>query len=281
MVGRAVSRHATDRVFDAYTREYLGPCQVLSEQVGERDAEPTTRRVMAGPPELRAPVGGTVQINGVTYLVGSAMSDNHRGRLVRVSYVLQEAGGSAQVLSLDQVFKGEVGRSTFVSVRNTGEVTTRQDSKVLPRCRVTSAASEAPGMGDLIKFGQSWYYPKLEGKTDTGFAFCEADDVGPLAVAASTVVTRTFDNVTEVEHMTRLQAVTVLLPWVSEHQVGRGQDGRPQQGDMTLLTAFKLAPGTLVERPDGVWYSMGSEQPLGAVAHITRVRRHGAQVEEP
>lgn len=233
---RAAAQYFDDTpVYDAYTGEYLWPCQFSSFNDANAVGSTSTRRVLSIAPGLELPARRAIKVFDDFWLVGDGNPDSWKGEVIRQSFNMKKATALVNVLTAAEACAGAVGTQAYAqAIYFKDTVNSLNNADYDPFWNYFISPSETVGKGSFIRDGarllrvRSSYLP-LE---DLRIAQSDEVDAGPLTAS---FLPGTYDPATDSFSGAATAAQVVVMDFTKLYSYLTQASERVASGDMNAL----------------------------------------------
>lgn len=241
---------------DAYTGVYLFNAQFALFDDVKRDSEAAERRVLSMSSACTIPHRRVVLIDGSRYILGHGTPDYFNGTAIRTGYVAHEANLSAQVRTLAQACRGQLGSylwSAKFQVKT--DAFQEQDSAIPEQVHLHFGATESVAPNQVITLSGRHYLVRRADIGSAGTLIVMADEQ-PGGPVAATLSGGSYDPVADTMTNSSVSITVMRLRWQSLFAYGAkpsptfGPDD--DQFAIAKLDATPV-PGASVVLSSGTW----------------------------
>jgi hypothetical protein len=271
----AARRFDRTSCYDAYTDVLLFTAQLGLFDDNKRDSETAERRILSMAVSNVVPYRRVIDFAGTKLIIGHANIDTFGDDVLRVGYSVHEATGLATIRTLAQVCASAAGVSAYAGrawVKNLAF--SEQGSKNAGEYHIHFASTETVVDGALIGFGGRNYVARTSNQGAGGTLVVTSDEMAEPCIETGTIVTGTYDPVTEAMSGSSTSVQVVRIRWQSYFQYlnKSAPSFGPDDMQVAVPKTVTAVPGALLTLSDGVWIVASVSDVAGV--WLCRATRH-------
>lgn len=206
----------------------------------KRDGSTGIRRVLSAAATVELPASGAVSIAGYIFIIGGEHPDTYNNEVIRRKYVIQQADGVANILTLAEACAGAAGIVTWSSkvwIKDLKEV--EQSTGLYPFYNMVFPASTIPAPNQVIRLGGVLFLTRSVLTSAGGFSTAEANELVGVLPQSIVYIDRsgqTYVPATDV--YTGLSPVTasgLLMRYEDHYNKLSSEAAKNLAGDMCLV----------------------------------------------